>query len=89
MNLPEKTITHNWCLINLFFFFFRPYRGSVLTWSSISYSLRGNTLLEDAYERQDKQPIRRKEKAHRLKGKKMEKKFVKEEKHEWKRQQIL
>ncbi|XP_041804084.1 uncharacterized protein LOC121614328 [Chelmon rostratus] len=36
---------------------YAPYRGSVLTWSSISYSPRGNTLLEDAYEWQAKQPI--------------------------------
>ncbi|CAJ1051994.1 uncharacterized protein LOC119021272 [Xyrichtys novacula] len=30
--------------------------GNVLTWSSISYSFRGNALLEDIYEEQAKQP---------------------------------
>ncbi|XP_073324788.1 uncharacterized protein [Pagrus major] len=34
-----------------------PYRGSVLTWSSISYSPRGDALLEDVYEWQAKQQI--------------------------------
>uniref|UniRef100_A0A4W6FUT4 Pentraxin (PTX) domain-containing protein n=1 Tax=Lates calcarifer TaxID=8187 RepID=A0A4W6FUT4_LATCA len=29
---------------------YKLYRGSVLTWSYISYSLRGNPLLEDVYE---------------------------------------
>ncbi|XP_070759060.1 uncharacterized protein [Enoplosus armatus] len=36
---------------------YMPYRGSVLTWSSISYSPRGSTLLEDIYEAQARQPI--------------------------------
>lgn len=34
------------------------YQGSVLTWSRIGYSLQGNALLEDTFERQGKQPIR-------------------------------
>ncbi|XP_070814445.1 uncharacterized protein [Chaetodon trifascialis] len=33
------------------------YRGSVLTWSSITYSPGGYALLEDTYERQAKQPF--------------------------------
>uniref|UniRef100_UPI0037E7184F uncharacterized protein n=1 Tax=Semicossyphus pulcher TaxID=241346 RepID=UPI0037E7184F len=36
---------------------YAPYRGSVLSWSSISYSPSGNPLLEDVYERQGSQPI--------------------------------
>ncbi|XP_074536744.1 uncharacterized protein LOC141798716 isoform X2 [Halichoeres trimaculatus] len=36
---------------------YASYRGSVLTWSHISYSLRGNALLEDVYEKQASQPI--------------------------------
>lgn len=35
----------------------RPYSGSVLSWSSVFYSIRGNTLLEDAYEQQAKESI--------------------------------
>ncbi|TDH14567.1 hypothetical protein EPR50_G00045130 [Perca flavescens] len=37
------------------------YSGSALSWSYISYSPRGNVLLEDAYQPQwqDQQPIRR------------------------------
>ncbi|XP_026204235.1 A-agglutinin anchorage subunit-like [Anabas testudineus] len=36
---------------------FGPYSGSVLSWSSVFYSIRGNTLLEDAYEQQAKESI--------------------------------
>uniref|UniRef100_A0A8C9XQK7 Uncharacterized protein n=1 Tax=Sander lucioperca TaxID=283035 RepID=A0A8C9XQK7_SANLU len=38
-----------------------PYSGSALSWSYISYSPRGNVLLEDVYEPQwqDRQPINR------------------------------
>lgn len=32
--------------------FYWPQRGSILTWSSINYSLRGNALLEDSFEKQ-------------------------------------
>lgn len=32
--------------------FYWPQRGSVITWSSINYSLRGNALLEDSFEKQ-------------------------------------
>ncbi|XP_076600443.1 uncharacterized protein LOC143328885 [Chaetodon auriga] len=35
------------------------YRGSVLTWSSISYSPGGNALLEDTYKRQAQLPANR------------------------------
>lgn len=58
-----------------FLFFFRPNPGSVLTWSSISYSLRGNTLLEDVYAWQAKQPISRKRRGRRPKGEKMKREF--------------
>lgn len=33
------------------------YSGNVLTWSHVSYSLRGKALLEDVYEELAKQPI--------------------------------
>ncbi|KAM8916099.1 uncharacterized protein AB9W97_017713 [Spinachia spinachia] len=36
---------------------YMPYRGSVLSWSHISYSPRGRTLLEDNYELQARRPI--------------------------------
>ncbi|XP_034388203.1 uncharacterized protein LOC117730549 isoform X6 [Cyclopterus lumpus] len=36
---------------------YAPYRGSILSWSDISYSPRGKTLLEETYERQARQPI--------------------------------
>ncbi|XP_071349652.1 uncharacterized protein [Trachinotus anak] len=49
---------------------YRLYRGSVLTWSYISYSLRGNALLEDVYELQAKQPMGRRGRGRRLKGEK-------------------
>ncbi|XP_041835523.1 anti-sigma-I factor RsgI2-like [Melanotaenia boesemani] len=52
-----------------------PYQGSVLTWSNINYSLRGNTLLEDSYEQQMKQPANRGARGRRLKGRKMDRKF--------------
>ncbi|TDH10008.1 hypothetical protein EPR50_G00093070, partial [Perca flavescens] len=55
------------------------YSGSALSWSYISYSPRGDVLLEDAYERrwQDRQPInRRKErKGCRPKGEKKTREF--------------
>ncbi|XP_034440341.1 uncharacterized protein LOC117760966 [Hippoglossus hippoglossus] len=38
---------------------YRTSRGSVLTWSNINYSLSGNVLLEDTYEMQEQQPIRK------------------------------
>ncbi|KAK2915469.1 hypothetical protein Q8A73_006063 [Channa argus] len=34
---------------------YRPYRGSVLSWSHVRYSISGKVLLEDAYEWQGKQ----------------------------------
>ncbi|XP_040014825.1 uncharacterized protein LOC120807155 [Xiphias gladius] len=49
---------------------YKLYRGSVLTWSYISYSLRGNTLLEDVYEIQAKQPMARRGRGRRPKGEK-------------------
>ncbi|KAK2861663.1 hypothetical protein Q5P01_001196 [Channa striata] len=50
------------------------YQGSVLSWSNVKYSIRGNTLLEDAYGWQDKQPIS-KGKGRRLKGGKRTRRF--------------
>nr|XP_046240881.1 uncharacterized serine-rich protein C215.13-like [Scatophagus argus] len=47
---------------------YRPDVGSVLTWSSISYSPRGRTLLEDIYERQAKRLVGRRGRWHRPKG---------------------
>ncbi|XP_074493879.1 uncharacterized protein LOC141769077 isoform X2 [Sebastes fasciatus] len=46
------------------------YSGSVLSWSHISYSPRGNILLEDTYEWQARQPINsiRGRKGRRVKG---------------------
>ncbi|XP_040890563.1 uncharacterized protein LOC121179677 [Toxotes jaculatrix] len=46
------------------------YRGSVLTWSYISYSLRGKVVLEDVYEMQANQPMSRGGRGRRLKDKK-------------------
>ncbi|XP_041639806.1 uncharacterized protein LOC121507487 [Cheilinus undulatus] len=71
--------------------FYVPYRGSVITWSSISYSLerRGQTLLEDIFEKQGIQPISsRQGKSRRPKGERKGREFVhmvqkKEEKKEW------
>lgn len=50
---------------------FRPYRGSVLTWSSISYSVSGRALLEYAYEWQANHQISRRGRGGRTKGEKM------------------
>uniref|UniRef100_A0A1A8LR93 Pentraxin (PTX) domain-containing protein n=1 Tax=Nothobranchius pienaari TaxID=704102 RepID=A0A1A8LR93_9TELE len=36
--------------------FYGPYQGSVLNWSYISFSIRGNTLLEETFEQQMKLP---------------------------------
>ncbi|XP_060897298.1 uncharacterized protein LOC132976993 isoform X3 [Labrus mixtus] len=53
------------------------YRGSVITWSSISYSLRGNTLLEDIYEKQANQPIGSlQERGRRPKGERKAREFL-------------
>lgn len=54
---------------------FRPYRGSVLTWSSISYSVSGRVLLEDAYEWRANQQISRRGRGRRPKGEKMKRFF--------------
>ncbi|XP_073324691.1 uncharacterized protein [Pagrus major] len=51
-----------------------PYRGSVLTWSSISYSPRGDALLEDVSELQAKQQISSRRRG-RPKGSKKTRKF--------------
>ncbi|KAF1386305.1 hypothetical protein PFLUV_G00093270 [Perca fluviatilis] len=55
------------------------YSGSALSWSYISYSPRGNVLLEDVYERQwqDRQPINRSKerKGRRPKGEKKTREF--------------
>ncbi|KAM8755831.1 uncharacterized protein AB9X84_009236 [Acanthopagrus schlegelii] len=53
-----------------------PYRGSVLTWSSINYTPRGNTLLEDVYEWQTKQQISGRRRGRRPKGGRKNRKFV-------------
>ncbi|XP_022597778.1 cell wall integrity and stress response component 4-like [Seriola dumerili] len=47
---------------------YRLYRGSVLSWSYINYSLSGNVLLEDVYEIQAKQPVSRRGRGRRPKG---------------------
>ncbi|XP_031700036.1 uncharacterized protein LOC116381764 [Anarrhichthys ocellatus] len=49
---------------------YAPYQGSALSWSYISYSPRGQTLLEDTFELQGRQPIsnRRGKKGRRPKG---------------------
>ncbi|XP_068560586.1 uncharacterized protein [Cebidichthys violaceus] len=56
---------------------YAPYRGSALSWSDISYSLRGQSLLEDTFEVQGRQPIRssRGRKGCRPKGGKKTRKF--------------
>lgn len=40
--------------------YYGPQRGSILTWSSINYSLRGNALLEDTFARRYSQVRRKK-----------------------------
>ncbi|KAG8007527.1 hypothetical protein GBF38_013112 [Nibea albiflora] len=54
-----------------------PHRGSVLTWSSISYSARADVIMEDVYELQAKQPIKSSSRGrgNQLKGKKKTRKF--------------
>ncbi|XP_073324302.1 uncharacterized protein [Pagrus major] len=59
-----------------------PYRGSVLTWSSISYSPRRDALLEDVYEWQAKQQISSRRRGLRPKGGKKTRKFVNVEERE-------
>lgn len=60
----------------LFAFDFRPYQGSVLNWSYISYSLTGKTLLEDSYEKQLRQPTFKRGRGRHLKGKEKRKKLL-------------
>lgn len=50
------------------------YQGSVLTWSDVSYSVRGKTVFEDSYERLEKQPISRRERGRRPKAERKTKK---------------
>ncbi|KAI3369725.1 hypothetical protein L3Q82_024565 [Scortum barcoo] len=59
-----------------------PFSGSVLTWSYVRYTPRGNTLLEDAYEWQEDQPVisKARGRGRRLKGEKKSPEFVKERK---------
>ncbi|KAK9529607.1 hypothetical protein VZT92_013687 [Zoarces viviparus] len=56
---------------------YAPYQGSALSWSYISYSPKGQTLLEDTFELQGRQPIsnRRGKKGRRPKGGKKTRKF--------------
>ncbi|XP_051270030.1 anti-sigma-I factor RsgI2-like isoform X1 [Dicentrarchus labrax] len=63
------------------------YHGSVLTWSSIKYSPRGYTLLEDVYERQAKQPMRSRGRGHRPNWEKKKRAFIYVE--GWKERQQL
>ncbi|XP_053302525.1 uncharacterized protein LOC128461568 [Pleuronectes platessa] len=49
---------------------YRPSRGSVLTWSDISYSLGGNALLEDTYQMLEQQPISKRGRGRGLRGEK-------------------
>ncbi|XP_027134642.1 cell wall protein DAN4-like [Larimichthys crocea] len=69
-----------------------PHRGSILTWSSISYSPRGNVVMEDVYEQQSKQSLSSggsRERGRHLKGKKKTRKFWNlEEKKARKRQRM-
>ncbi|XP_030277431.1 uncharacterized protein LOC115584141 isoform X2 [Sparus aurata] len=59
-----------------------PYSGSILTWSSISYTPRGNTLLEDVYEWQAKQQISGRRRGRQPKGGRKNRKFVNVEERE-------
>ncbi|CAB1422049.1 unnamed protein product [Pleuronectes platessa] len=49
---------------------YRTSRGSVLTWSDISYSLGGNALLEDTYQTLEQQPISKRGRGRGLRGEK-------------------
>ncbi|KAM4613447.1 uncharacterized protein ACJ7VT_011541 isoform 2-T2 [Polymixia lowei] len=55
--------------------YYGSYHGSVLTWSQISYSLRGDALLEDTYDSQESRPIKRRDREHGRMGEKRGKKF--------------
>ncbi|XP_030277429.1 uncharacterized protein LOC115584140 [Sparus aurata] len=66
------------------------YRGSVLTWSSISYTPKGNTLLEDVYEWQTKQKIIGRRRGRQPEGGRKNRKFVNvEEREKGKRDQLV
>ncbi|XP_053302549.1 uncharacterized protein LOC128461583 [Pleuronectes platessa] len=58
---------------------YRPSRGSVLTWSDISYSLGGNALLEDTYQMQEQQPISKRGRGRGLRGEKKSRRVFKVE----------
>ncbi|XP_071401575.1 mucin-3A-like [Centroberyx affinis] len=76
-------------IINYMNGYYGSYRGSVLSWSRISYSLRGNSLLEDIFEWQENQPIRRGDREHGPMGEKRKKKFFnKGERKERKREPL-
>ncbi|XP_078140002.1 uncharacterized protein LOC144539372 [Centroberyx gerrardi] len=76
-------------IINYMNGYYGSYRGSALSWSRISYSLRGNSLLEDIFEWQENRPIRRWDREHGPMGEKRKKKFFnKGERKERKREQI-
>ncbi|XP_070696510.1 uncharacterized protein [Pempheris klunzingeri] len=70
---------------------YAPYRGSILTWSSISYSDGGNVLLEDVYEGRARQPISSRRRGRQPKGEKNTWEFADEgerERKEKKREQL-
>lgn len=56
----------------------RPYRGSVISWSRVTYSVRGKVLLENTYEQQGKQLVSRRGRGRQLKGEKKSRRFFKE-----------
>ncbi|XP_053302569.1 uncharacterized protein LOC128461594 isoform X2 [Pleuronectes platessa] len=58
---------------------YRPSRGSVLTWSDISYSLGGNALLEDTYQMKEQQPISKRGRGRGLRGEKKSRRVFKVE----------
>ncbi|XP_053302512.1 uncharacterized protein LOC128461558 [Pleuronectes platessa] len=58
---------------------YRPSRGSVLTWSDISYSLGGNALLEDTYQMLEQQPISKRGRGRGLRGEKKSRRVFKVE----------
>ncbi|XP_014329037.1 uncharacterized protein LOC106700033 [Xiphophorus maculatus] len=65
------------------------YQGSVLSWSYISYSQTGRTLLEDGYELQMRKPNRKWERRNHLKGEFKPRKvllFEERKREQWKKE---
>ncbi|XP_026204238.1 uncharacterized protein LOC113154325 [Anabas testudineus] len=65
---------------------YSPYRGSVISWSYVAYSITGKGLLEDTYQWRGRQHISTKGRGRWLKGKKKNRRVFSEKKNEIERQ---